>query len=106
MVPLSVCSLINLSSSSISGWDRWMFWLIRVGGAPGFSSILWSHGCDGGSFFDSWSLNTFLNFWYGSGTFSRFLFVDLMCIQGCFVVLGWKQALSALFAFRTMGSCE
>jgi hypothetical protein len=50
MVPLAVCSFMNFSSSCCSVWDRCMVLLMRVGGAPGLSSIAWSQGHDGGSF--------------------------------------------------------
>jgi len=53
MVPLAVCSFINFRSSYCLVWDRHMVLLMRVGGAPGLSSIAWSQGCDGGSF-PSW----------------------------------------------------
>ena len=85
-----------------------MFQLIRVGGAPGFSSILWSQGRSGGNFFDSSLLNTFLNDLYDSGTFNRFSLIvaEVIFAQGCLLVLGWKRAWSMLLARSTMGSCE
>jgi len=67
MVPRSTCSLINSHSSCSSICNKCIFWLIRVAGAPGFNSIVWSHNCFGGNFFDSWSLNMWACFWYCGG---------------------------------------
>jgi hypothetical protein len=38
-------------------------------GAPGFSSIVWSHGRDGGNSYEASSENTLEYIWYGSGMF-------------------------------------
>ncbi len=45
-----------------------MFQLMRVAGAPAFSSIAWSHDCFGGNFLDSCSLKTWVCFRYCGGT--------------------------------------
>ena len=40
----------------------------RVSGASGFSVIVWSHGRDGGNFFDSTGSKILVCLWYSSGT--------------------------------------
>src|SRR5216683_4584386 len=68
IVPRSTCSLRNFCSSSSSNCESHIFRLMRVAGAPGFSSMAWFYDCFGGNFFDSWSLNTRACFWYCRGT--------------------------------------
>jgi hypothetical protein len=70
MVPLSRCSSMNFWSSSSSVADSLMVQLISIGGAPGFNSILWSHGRFGGIFLDSSLLKTLAKSWYGLGILS------------------------------------
>ncbi len=53
IVPRSTCSLRNFCSSSNSNCESCIFRLMRVAGAPGFSSMAWSHDRFGGNFFDS-----------------------------------------------------
>ena len=62
IVPRSLCSFMNFFNSSCSDWDRQIFLLMRVAGAPGFNSIAWSQGLCGGNFFDSSSLKTLVCF--------------------------------------------
>ena len=49
---------MNLHSSSSSGWDSRINLAGRALGAPGFSSIAWSHSLAGGNSCDADSLKT------------------------------------------------
>ena len=116
MVPCSTCSLMNFCNSSNSTCDRHMFWLMRVAGAPAFSSMAWSHDCFSGNFFDSWSLNMWACFWYCGGTklFGR---VGLVGVSIALPTIVWdiglicrgrNRAFAASGLRNTMGSwlCE
>jgi hypothetical protein len=48
IIPHCKWSLRKVESSACSTWDSQMSLLLSVVGVPGFSSILWSHGRDGG----------------------------------------------------------
>ncbi len=115
MVPRVRCSCMNLWTSSISFWLRGRSRPGIVVGAPGSSSIAWSHIVCLGSHWDFSSLNTFLCLMYSLG---RLLSV-LVAIRG-FVLhrricswwggLGWlhdwgkNRAFAASGALNTMGS--
>jgi hypothetical protein len=68
-VPLAVCSFTKDRSSTSSAWDSGMSFPGSAAGAPGFSSIAWSHGRDRGNSCDASSENTLEYIWYGSGMF-------------------------------------
>jgi len=92
MVPRFICSLMNFCSSSSSVCDRRMFLLMRVVGAPIFSSMVLSHDLFGGNFLDSWSSNTQACFWYWGGTKffgSTFLAVVLVVLP----IIVWDKGL-------------
>jgi hypothetical protein len=103
MVPLSKCSSTNFFSSCCSAADSLIVWLISVDGAPGLSSILWSHGCDGGNFFDSSLLKTSTNilYWYGIRLSTWIVLMTALLP----LVLAEKMAQSASSLLRTIGSC-
>ena len=111
MVPRAVCSLMNLLSSSNSVWDRRMFQLMRVAGAPGFSSMAWSHDLFGGNFFNSWSLKTRVCLWYCGGMklsgslvgFVTSALPTIVCKLGL-IWRGRKRAFAASGLRSTMGS--
>ena len=75
--------------------------LISVGGAPGFNSILWSHGRFGGIFLDSLSLKTSAKSQYGQGILSLITPLLMDTLLPDLVV---KTAWSASSLVRTMGS--
>ena len=84
-----------------------MLRLIRVAGAPGFSSIVWSHGHGGGNFLDSSSLNTLAYFLYWRGTMLGGVWiVALPTIVWVFGLIcqGRKRALAASGARSMMGN--
>ena len=60
MVPRFRCSAMNLSVSCISSWVSGSSRPGKVSGAPGSSSIAWSHSLCCGNLCDSSSLKTFL----------------------------------------------
>ena len=103
MVPLSKCSSTNFFSSCCSAADSLIVWLISVDGAPGLSLILWSHGRNRGSFFDSSSLKTSANalYWYGIRS-STWIVLMIAFLP---LVLVEKIARFASSLLRTMGSC-
>ena len=103
MVPLSRCSFTNFFSSCCSVADSLMVRLISVGGAPGLSSILWSHGHDGGSFVDSLLLKTLANALYWCRIHSSTLIVLMIAFLP--LVLAEKMAQSVSSLLRTIGSC-
>ena len=92
----------------------------RVSGAPGSSSIAWSHMVDWGSLWDSASLNTLLCLQYSSGIVEfgllvvdpmvtlprKYCSVVFLMVQGTFFVLGVYVAFAAFGADRTIGSCD
>jgi len=103
------CSLRNFLSSSCLSWDRWMFQLMSIDGAPSFRSMAWSQGCSGGNLFDSSSLNTLRYHWYWGGTHSlvsHSTFPFLIFISGSFIVLAENCAIATSAALRTMGNWE
>src|SRR6266851_8859863 len=109
MVPLLRCSLRNSLSSSCSTWDRQMFRLMSVAGAPSFKSMAWSQGRSGGNFFDSSSLNTlaYHRYWRGiHPSDSGATFPFLILIGGSRVILAENWAMATSAALRTMGSWE
>jgi hypothetical protein len=66
-VPLAMCSFTKDQSSTSSAWDSGMSLPGSVAGAPGLSSMAWSHGWDRGNSCDASSENTLEYIWYGSG---------------------------------------
>ena len=92
----------------------------RVSGAPGSSSIAWSHMVDWGSLWDSASLNTLLCLQYSSGIVEfgllvvdpmvtlprKYCSVVFLMVQGTFFVLGVYVAKATFGADRTIGSCD
>jgi hypothetical protein len=66
-MPLAVCSFTKDRSSTSSAWDSGMSFPGSVAGMPGFSSIAWSHGRDGGNLCEASLENTLEYIWYGSG---------------------------------------
>ena len=68
-MPLAMCSFTKDCSSTSSAWDSGMSFPGSAAGVPGFSSIAWSHGQDGGNSCDASSENTLEYIWYGSGIF-------------------------------------
>ena len=108
ILPFSSC----VSGSNLPG---------SVLGAPGSSSMAWSHMVDWGSLCDSASLNTLLCLWYSFGTvaFGSFAVVDpivtlprkywsiiFLMGHGTFFVPGVYVALTVLGADRIMESCD
>ena len=80
-----------------------MVLLINVAGAPGFSSILWSHGLFGGNFFDSLSLKTSAKALYGFGILSSISVRQMVAFLPRTLVV--NMALSVSSARSTMGNC-
>ena len=80
IVPLLRYSCINLCILLFSSWVSGSSLPGRVFGAPGSSSMAWSHMVDWGSLWDSASLNTLLCLWYSFGTtvFGSLAVVDLI----------------------------
>ena len=72
MVPRCRCSAKNLSASLSSSCVRGRSCPGRVFGAPGRSSIAWSHTVCAGSRWEASSLKTLPCMWYSDGTFARF----------------------------------
>jgi hypothetical protein len=90
IVPLAVCSFTKDRSSTSSAWDRGMSFPGSVAGAPGFSSIAWSHGQDGGNSCEASSENTLEYIWYGSGMFELIrVFVGSATILQMYMVSLW-----------------
>ena len=107
MVPRSSCSFRNLLSSCCSDCDSRILRLMSVAGAPGFSSIAWSHGRGGGNFLDSSSLNTLVCFLYCGGMIlgGVWIVVDptIVWVFGL-ICRGRNRALAASGDRRTIGS--
>src|SRR5580693_7266172 len=64
-----MCSFTNLRSSCCSAWDSGMSLPGSAAGAPGLSSIAWSHGRDGGNSCEASSEKTLENEQYWLGIF-------------------------------------
>src|SRR5580693_2521741 len=64
-----MCSFTKDRSSTSSACDSGMSFPGSAAGAPGFSSMAWSHGRDGGNSCEASSENTLEYIWYGSGMF-------------------------------------
>src|SRR6267142_4628866 len=62
MVPLPRCSFTNFRSSASSGCESGISFPGNDAGAPGLSSMAWSHRRDGGNLCEASSLNT-LEYW-------------------------------------------
>src|SRR6267142_2151221 len=58
MVPLPRCSFTNFRSSASSGCESGISFLGSDAGAPGLTSMAWSHRRDGGNSCEASSLNT------------------------------------------------
>jgi len=69
---LARCSFMNLASSCSSSCDSAYIFPGRVDGAPGLSSIAWSHMRDSGKCCAASSLNTLWWCLYSAGMGSRF----------------------------------
>src|SRR6266481_9183923 len=115
MVPRVRCSCMNLCTSSISFWLRGRSHPGIVVGAPGSSSIAWSHMVCFGSRWDFSSLNTFLCLTYSFGrlvsvvvAINGFVLHRRICSQ--WRGLAWlrdrgtNRAFAASGALKTMGS--
>src|SRR6266478_2295373 len=117
MVPLFRCSWTKLWTSWISFWFRGRRCPGIVEGAPGRSSMAWSHIVCLGSLCDCSLLKTLLCFAYSWGiciVFDSWVFpiVALQssswftCVgQGLLIVCGKNRALAASGALNMMGSC-
>ena len=57
-MPLAMCSFMKDRSSTSSAWDSGMSLPGSAAGAPGLSSMAWSHGQDGGNLCEASSENT------------------------------------------------
>jgi hypothetical protein len=68
-VPLAVCSFTKDRSSINSACDNGISLPGSATGAPGLSSMAWSHGQEGGNPCDASSENTLEYIWYGAGIF-------------------------------------
>jgi hypothetical protein len=89
-VPLAVCSFTKDRSSTSSAWDSGMSLPGSAAGAPGFNSIAWSHGWDGGNSCEASSENTLEYIWYGSGIFELIgVSVGSVTILQMYMVLLW-----------------
>src|SRR6266851_6330045 len=73
IIPYAICSFRNLESLPCSNCKSYIVLPVSVGGAPGFKSMAWSQGYDGGSLFPFCCLNTSLKSWYWRGTLSDHL---------------------------------
>src|SRR6266403_6385809 len=117
MVPLFRCSWMKLCTSWISFWLRGKSHPGIVDGAPGSSSMVWSHMVCLGSCCDFSSLKTLLCLEYSCGIFalSTSWVVPMVVLQsricsifmghGLLIVRGMKRALAASGALNTIGSC-
>ena len=76
---------MNFCSSLSSAYDKGISFLGRDSGAPGFSSMVWSHILDGGNSCDASSLNT------------------QECLQYCSGILLWSSVLSSYFCVMSSG---
>jgi hypothetical protein len=118
MVPCVRCSLTILRVSSSSGWDSRISLAGMDAGAPGFSSIAWSHILAGGNSWEASSLKTLENWEYCSGTpgtvivgsgskMTRAMSIrSSWWLRGVLVVLGVNCALAASTLLMITGSCE
>ena len=107
MVPRSSCSFRNFPNSCCSDCESRILRLMRVAGAPGFSSIAWSQGHGGGNFLDSSSLNTLAYFRYCGGTMLSGVCIAVlptMVWDLGLICRGKNRAFAASADRRTIGS--
>ena len=112
------CSSTNFRASSISAWVSGRSRPGSVSGAPGSSSIAWSHTVCFGRRCDSCSEKIFACLWYSGGILGVSVVSVLPIVtfpikyrvvsmgRGLFTDQGVKRAFFALLALRMMGSWE
>src|SRR6266478_547645 len=117
MVPLFKCSWTKLCTSWISFWLRGRRHPGIVDGAPGSSSMAWSHMVCLGSHCNFSSLKTLLCFSYSCGIFVLSVSwpAPIVALQSkiCWILMGrgllavhsMKRAFAASGALNTIGSC-
>jgi hypothetical protein len=101
IVPCCKWSLRKAESSVCSAWDSLMSLLLSVAGAPGFSSISWSQGRNGGISAPFCGVKTSAKSLYWLGIFGGVL------VRSALLAMSWQGtnlAFAASDALKTMGS--